>query len=225
MTFEEYLEHRRVNDGPLFSLDTEQKLAFYKQGYNQHLLSIEDEKYFEPVISSEMEGISGRYRKALHQFMAIDMLDDNQISFLTIPSFYPESSIFLTQSDNGFLLEHTALSSSFWNTIRDEVSAENIERYKYTMLLSVDTGRKLHTILNSAVSEARMPLVSMFTLDGIEYVISMTINGEFVQVSKQSPGSESAPGKIIVLMEQLAQFLIEQNKSGVEGVIKDYTGA
>jgi hypothetical protein len=192
MNFDDYKKKFEV----FAKIDTPEKLAICEQQYQQYLLRIDDEKYFEPID----EDFDNRKLSAIFNSRQVT---ETQISFFKTPSFEPDSLLVIKHNGDKFILEY----SVFDNT-ESEISSGNsipasTTKTTYTANLRTETGTKLFNLLHKTILEARAPRAGRIVLDGVGYYLSCKVDEQFMAVCKTSPSEISKPGKVVEVLELL----------------------
>ena len=184
-------------------IDTAEKLAICEKQYQQHLLHIEDDNYFEPNEIDLVNDISSRYEKNLNNIFSFDTIAENQIYFLVRPSFEPEKLLTIARLQDKFLLTLTTLTKNYWSVFYGDNKIIDVGKKVFTTDLDEAIGEKIFNLLDRTIDEARLPKAGGFTLDGVVYRLSKLFNGVQKTVSKHSPNETSKSGKIIDIMKEL----------------------
>lgn len=212
MTFEDYKKQVEV----FGKIDTAEKLSFYKQQYENHLLQVEDETYFEPYEGSLESGLSCDYERNLNQIFNLSAIEENQFYFLVKPSFEPENLLVLTKQADNYILTHTILVENYWGVFYADKNITAVDKTEFTSELAKDVGDKLSYLLDRTIADARHPRANIFTLDGVVYILSKIVGDKPKSVFKHSPNGHSKSGKIIAIMEQLIDNIQKLDNATVE---------
>lgn len=196
MTFEEFKKHYLGSS----KIDTPEILAICESQYKRHLLSIEDQNYFEPFEFRSGDDMSGIYEQNLRAILPFDNIKENQLSFLIKPSFEPESLLMIEKNLDNYFLSYTTLSTNYWYVFYADNKALDIKKRISTAELRVDIGDKLFTLLDNTIKEARKPKAGMIVLDDIVFQLSRILNGKKICVFKHSPGQGSKAANIIDIL-------------------------
>lgn len=199
MTFDDFKKQFE-----LFSkIDTVEKLAICQRQYEEHLLYIEYENYFEPTMNDLGDGIASQYVKNLTKILCFDVISEDQIYFLVRPSFEPEYLLSLEKLQHKFALTLTSLTKNYWSVFYADNRITDIEKKVITADLNTKIGDKLYNLLDNAITQARQPKSGRIVLDGVVYQLSKFSIREQIIVSKHSPGNNSKSGQIIEIMLRL----------------------
>jgi hypothetical protein len=199
MTFDDFKKQFEIFN----KIDTAEKLAICEGQYKNHLLHIEDEKYFEPAENKIGDDIVSQYERNLNRILCFDAIGENQIYFLVIPSFEPEHLLILEKHQNNFTLTLITLISNYWTAFYSDNKIINTEKNVMRAELNIEIGAILFNLLDKAILQAQQPKAGGFVLDGVVYKLSKLSNGQQIIVSKHSPNEKSKPGQIIEIMQLL----------------------
>ena len=203
MTFEEYKKKMEV----FGKIDTEEKLAFYKHQYENHLLRKEDQNHFQPLEESVKDSLSNQYEQNLHNIFNLSQIKENEFSFLVTPSFEPEYQLILIRNAANYQFTCKTLKSNYWHVFYADNKVAKIESTLINLDAENRLGDKLFCLFNKIMDSARPPKGNFFTLDGVRYMISKTVNGNIKSVMKSSPDEDSYTGKFISAMEVLYNII------------------
>jgi len=184
-------------------IDSAEKLAICEIQYQNHLLEIEDAKYFEPDRDDVKIKQVQNYEKNLHKIFGLDTIEENQIYFLIRPSFEPEHLLLLEKLPEKFVLTLTTLIKSYWTTFHADNSNMDSERKVSKTVLNSAVGDSLFKLLEKTIMEARPPKAKKLVLDGVVYMLLKLSDGERKIVSKHSPDENSRSGQVIKIAKQL----------------------
>ena len=205
-------------DFELFTkIDTPEMLTICESQYRKHLLSLEDEKYFEPEVILEGNDINSRYSRDIRHILNTDIIKENEFSVVVLPSFEPEYALTITKDIDAFILTYKKLESSYWVKLysnQDKIIV--IETIQIN--LSNAIGEKLFNLLKLTMSEARNPSGSVITLDGVKYYLSQKIDNGINTVTKHSPNINSRSGKIISLFTSLINYTKSSSTKDLEAI-------
>jgi len=199
MTFDDYKKHFEV----FSKIDTAEKLAICERQYKQHLLALEDEKHFEPVVEISNGDTISLYNDNLRLTLGLAQLTETQVSFLTIPSFEPESLLIIDDCQDKFVLRHTVLASNYWQAFCADNRITAVDKITSTTELNQEIGSKICNLFYRVISDASPAKSGRFVLDGVRYFLSCVTDGKVMTVSKHSPNETSKPAKVIEILELL----------------------
>jgi hypothetical protein len=201
MTFEEYKK-----DFERFTIiDTPEKQVHCERMYQQHLLYLEDQNYFEPFEYRIGNDISSVYEQRLRVLLPFDEIQENQISFLLRPSFTPEGLLVIDILPDKCVLTFTILLESFWSVLYEDQEATQVERKILIDELPKHIGDQLVAIVDSAIASARRPISAWAVLDGAVYVLTRVVGGKPLSVCKHSPDEDSRTGRVINVFLHLSK--------------------
>ncbi len=212
MNFDDYKKQFEV----FSKIDTPEKLAICERQYKQHLLTLEDEKYFEPVDENSKRDTISLYKDNLRLTLGLGQLKETQVSFLTIPSFEPESLLIIDDYKDKFVLTHTVLASNYWQAFYADNRITAVDKTTSTTELSQETGRKIFNLFYKVISDARPAKSGGFVLDGVQYFLSCVTDGKVKTVSKHSPSETSKSAKVI----EILKLLTDNTKSLDDNTLK-----
>lgn len=196
MTFEEFKKHYLGSS----KIDTPEILAICESQFKRHLLSIDDQNYFEPFEFRSGDDMSSRYEQNLRAILPFDNIQENQLSFLIKPSFDPESLLMIEKHLDNYILSYTTLTTNYWYVFYADNKMTDIEKRVSKAELRADIGDKLFSLLDNAIIEARQPKAGMAVLDGTAFQLSRMLNGKKICVFKHSPGQGSKTANIIDIL-------------------------
>jgi len=199
MTFDDFKRHFEI----FSQIDSAEKLAICEIQYQNHLLEIEDTKYFEPDRDDVKIKQVQNYEKNLYKIFGLDTIEENKIYFLIRPSFEPEHLLLLEKLPEKFALTHTTLIKSYWTTFYADNSNMDCERKVSKTVLNSAVGDSLFKLLEKTIMDARPPKVKKLVLDGVVYMLLKLSDGERKIVSKHSPDENSGSGQVIRIAKQL----------------------
>jgi len=203
MTFDEF----KINFEKFSKIDSAEKLAICEQKYQQHLLHIADQDYFEPVEDKPINDLHSKYLAATENILTNSPNETCQYAYIVRPSFEPEYSLCLSLLNDQFSLTYTILEKNYWAISNGPHNLnKSIRRCCSTIELNKNIGNKLILLSDRAIMMARKRQSNMIILDGILFTICRYNTSETTRVSRHSPSQESVSGKIIEIMEQLIQF-------------------
>lgn len=186
-------------------IDTPEKFAICESQYQYYLLRQEDDKYFEPWAIIDDDGPISNYYKKIKQTFGLDDMQINELCFLIMPSFEPESLVILTKGSEDYSLTFIETEKNNWNLIFSNIpffAKNKTIRAK----LQIDLGGKLFEIFSNAINEARKPLAQTAVLDGTRYFLQRREKEGIKAVVKHSPSQNSRSGKIVEMFVLLAEY-------------------
>ncbi|MGN6437616.1 MAG: hypothetical protein ACTHMM_13840 [Agriterribacter sp.] len=199
MKFDDYKKHFEQ----FSKIDTVEKLFIFRNQYENHLLHMEDEQFFESYIQRLESDISSQYEKNLNNIFLFDKIKENQFYFLIRPSFEPEYMLILEYQIDGYFMTHVALTKNYWTLFYANNKLIDVPKVIVKSELNKTIGKRLFLLLDKTIIEARQPKANSFTLDGVVYMLSKLYTEGQRIVTKHSPSETSKSGKIIEIMQQL----------------------
>ena len=192
-------------------IDTPEKLVICESQYKQHLLALEDENHFEPFEKDSNAGINSLYENNLKLILDFGQVTETQVSYMTMPSFEPESLLLIEDCKDKFILTHTVLVNNYWKAFYADNKVSSVDKTILTVELDKEIGNKIVNLFHKAISEARPAKSGRIVLDGVKYFLSCVINGKIRTVSKHSPNRTSKSGKVIDILELLTDKIMALN--------------
>ncbi|MBO9567115.1 MAG: hypothetical protein J7621_30360 [Niastella sp.] len=221
MTFEDYKK-----DFERFAvIDSPEKLAHCEKMYQQHLLYLEEQNYFEPFEYRTGDDLSSVYEQRLGVLLPFDEIKENQITFLLRPSFTPEGLLVIDILPDKCVLTFTTLLENFWSVLYEDQEAIQVERKTLTGELPKRIGDQLVAMVDSAIAATRKPTSAWAVLDGAVYVLTKVVDGKPLSVFKHSPNEDSKTGKVINVFLHLGKNVMElegEKLQHLERLIAEY---
>jgi hypothetical protein len=213
MTFDDFRKQYEI----FSKIDSAEKLALCESQYQKHLLNLDDENYFEPFESKSANDSISRYKLNLFNILEFQKIEDNQFYFLVMPSFEPEGLLIIEQANGNCLLKYSRLTKSYWTVYRDN-EVFDLEKRTLTSELNPEIGRKIFTLLDKSIGEARQPKGNRFVLDGVAYILARKIGNEPKIVFKHSPDQNSRTGKTISILTTLIENIGSINENALSDI-------
>lgn len=207
MTFDDFKKHFEAFN----KIDTAEKLATCEKQYQQHLLHIEDQNYFEPVINEPRHDLISDYELNLTRIFSLNTIENNSFSFLAKPSFEPEHLLCIKREEDQYFATLTVLTENYWALFYANNRVVDAKKQVFKSELSKEIGLILFALLDKTISEAREPKGKSIVLDGVIYNLSKNTNNKLVTVTKHSPDPNSKSGKIIAIMEEIVRNIEQLN--------------
>ena len=214
MTFEEYKKECEI----FGKIDSPEKLAICERQFNNYLLNIEDQNYFEPFAFDVSDDMTSIYKRNLYELLPFNKVREDELSFLIKPSFDPESMLLIKRQSDRYILSYNKLTVNYWSVFCDDNKIVDVPKTVSTTELSANIGHKLFKLLDEAIQEARPPKGGVFTLDGVVFILARILNGKQVIVFKHSPGQGSRTANIIDLLINLVDNIENLNETVVLSV-------
>jgi len=204
MTFEEFKKGWEV-----FSIiDTEEKLEICKNRYEDYLMRLEDDNFFEPVSVTEMlNNPSILSEKVLHTILKSVNITESNVFLFVSPSFSAPYLMIIEQDKDSYKLLYTVWEGGSWSP---EIQSS----------INTESGEEICRLLEKTIALARAPRSKYAILDGTTFYLFKRINGEVKLVCKNQVEGDSGTGKIIGLLEMLVSYIIPGTDAVMEGDIK-----
>lgn len=209
MTFGDFKKHFET----FSKIDTAEKLAICEKQYQQHLLDLEDQDYFEPTDNKSGHDLTSEYERNLHQILSPPAHQDNSFSFLVIPSFEPEHLLTIKKEKDLYFVTLTVLAKSYWTIFYADNKVMDAKKQIIVSGLKKEIGDILFELLNKTVVSARKPNAKRIVLDGVIYNLSKNSSNKPITVTKHSPDPASKSGKVIAVMERLIKTIEDPNNT------------
>ena len=203
MTFEEY----RKTFENFSKIDTPEKLAICEQQYRSYIRALESNNFFEPLEEKLDENdIISKYTNNLYSILNFKRITPGQVLFLIQPSFEPESLLKIEKLDDSYTLIRLALEENYWYRFYRNNSVSTARMKQTRANFPKDIGDKLFILIDQCMNEAKKPDSGFWVLDGVKYKLSKIIGERRMDIFKHSPDENSKTGKIIKLLETVAEF-------------------
>lgn len=188
---------------------TDEMLDFCKQQYENVILKISDDAFFEPVeevnLYEDMP-ILAYYTLRLNELLGIDKIKEHQIGVLITPSFEAESLLILEKQETNYKLTYKIFEKSYWLSLKN--SGNNPLKTFYSSL-SIEIGDSFVQLIDQTINEARINKSNFMTLDGGDYILIKFMNGQLKKVHKNPTNESSKSYKIARFIDDLNTIIID----------------
>lgn len=227
MTFEEFKQQFEI----FSETDTPEKLTSCEKKYLEYLSQKEYDDYFKPFDGASDDGDwLANYHRNLHSMLGFDKIANNQIFFLTQPSFAVEHLLVIEKLEGSYTLTLISVEESYWIKFRDN-SISTAKTQVSSGQLSKSIGDQVFELVEQSIIDAKKPQSGGFVLDGTVYKLSKIIDGIRLNVTKHSPDGNSKTGRIIELLNTIAKLAkgnpsptIENEIESIVKLIENSTG-
>jgi hypothetical protein len=163
--------------------------------------------FFEPLNETidELDKVS-IYTKNLYSILNFNQINKDQILFLIQPSFEAESLLILENLQDNYALTYFALKENYWYKYYADNSIITGKVVRSNGNLKRSIGDQIFRLVEQSMKEARKPESGRFVLDGVKYKISKIIGEYRIDVTKHSPEEDSRTGRIVHLLETVAEL-------------------
>ncbi len=129
---------------------------------------------------------------------------DSPAVMVTLPSFKPESMVYLRVTDAKVFVVSAAATKQIWST---EKKAE-IEVIQTERQISVDIAEQIGSAFALAVTQAHYPKTADGGADGVRYHFSAFVGGTGVRAGQTwSPYPQTTCGRLVTLGEHLHAYV------------------
>jgi hypothetical protein len=202
MTFDEFIQEQEK-----FGKINDRALPFLRQRYEQYCLHIEDQNYFEPIVTSDYQNDMGSiYDKNLYALFEFEKIESNQIYILRKPSFEPESLLTITNTGKEITLIYKILESNYWSMMYNGEPIDPLIKSTTKTVRDQKSGDRLFKLFDIIFSEARKPKGNYHVLDGVGYYLAKVIEGKRKIVFKNSPMENSKSMKVITIIDSIIEI-------------------
>lgn len=197
MTLEEF----KQQFDPFDKLTTPAGIIFCQQQYEAHLISIEDNNFFEPVTERAEGDFGSIYEKRLHAILNFNLTKEDQLYFLVQPSFEAEHLLIIENSGGTYALRHYALKANYWQMLYENPALTTADKTISEGFLNKTLGDQIFKLVDRSMKAAKKPVIGLITLDGVLYKMSKIVGNQRIDVKKHSPIEGSTSARIISLLE------------------------
>jgi hypothetical protein len=190
-------------------------LENFDKQYQNVLLRIEDDKFFEPY---ETKGFYHDELQVLGnelQSLGIETPNDNQTVLLIRPSFEPDHALVIEEKSDYYDLTFKIFDDKPMG--QKETCAIPLKIYHSR--LNHQTGLMLEGLIDTTIKEARPAKSYFYTLDGTEYILMKMVENELKRVFK-NPREDSKTGEIAAIFDDLIKNILNDAVANNETLLQ-----
>ncbi len=186
---------------------THEMLDFCKKQYENVILKIQNDDFFEPYDKNTYKDIPilANYILRLNALLGVDTIKTNQIGILIRPSFEAESLLILEKQETNYKLTYKIFEKSYWLSSKN--GDDNVLKIFYSNL-SKEIGDTFAQLIDKTMNEAQINTSNFVTLDGNDYSLIRFIDGQLRKVHKNPTNELSKSYKIARFIDDLNSILV-----------------